>query len=59
MDNTTLCTYNNYGGYLGYVGETSSNDAGHLRLNEAVALRRHDGRVDEPKKDGTVHRVHC
>jgi hypothetical protein len=45
--------------YLRDVGETSSHNAGHLRLYEAVAVRRDNGRIDEPKEDSTVHRVHC
>ena len=45
--------------YLGDVGETSSNNARHLCLYEVVALRRDNGRVDEAKEDGTVHRVHA
>ena len=45
--------------YLRDVGETSSNNARHLCLYEVVALRRHNGGVDEAKEDGTVHCVHC
>ena len=45
--------------YLRDVGETSPDDAGHLCLNEVVTVRRDNGRVDEPKEDGAVHRVHC
>ena len=44
--------------YLGDIGETPPNNARHLRLYEAVALRRDDGGVDEAKEDGTVHCVH-
>ena len=44
--------------YLRDVGETSSNNARHLCLYEVVALRRHNGGVDEAKEDGTVHRVY-
>ena len=44
--------------YLRDVGETSSNNARYLHLYEAIALRRHNGGVDEAKKDGTVHCVY-
>lgn len=44
--------------YLREERETSPDIVRNLSLDETVALRRDNGRVDEAKKDGRVDSVH-
>ena len=43
--------------YLGNEGESPLDTDRDFPLHQIVALRRHNGGVDETQEDGAVHRV--